>query len=295
MSARALFTLLLALGALTLAACGGAEVPAPGTEPSPPATTEPPPPATTEPTTTTEPEPTGEKTVLLYFMRGDTLGVVSRAVPDVPDVARATIEALMSGPTTADLDAGLNTQIPTGTRVLGLIVADGLARVDLSGEFDDGGGSLTMFARLAQLVYTLTQFPTVQRVELRLDAQLVQVFSSEGIVLDHPQTREDYEDVTPRVLVESPTPGQTVTSPFRLAGTSNSFEATSNYELLDAAGQTLAEGFMTATCGNGCRGTFETSVEFEASPGSSGVLRVFEISAKDGSEFYSVEIPLVFG
>ena len=56
-------------------------------------------------------------------------------------------------------------------------------------------------------------FPTVESVEFRLDGQPVTTFSSEGIVLDGPQTRADYEDVTPAILVETPAPFETVTDP----------------------------------------------------------------------------------
>ena len=52
-----------------------------------------------------------------------------------------------------------------------------------------------MQMRLAQVVYTLTQFPTVSAVRFSLDGAPVDVFSSEGIVLDHPVGRTDYEDL----------------------------------------------------------------------------------------------------
>ncbi len=52
-----------------------------------------------------------------------------------------------------------------------------------------------MQMRLGQLVYTLTQFPTVKRVRFSLDGAPVNVFSSEGIVLDHPVGRADYANL----------------------------------------------------------------------------------------------------
>jgi spore germination protein GerM len=54
-----------------------------------------------------------------------------------------------------------------------------------------------MDLRLAQVVYTLMQFPSVKAVNFSLDGKPVTVFGSEGIVLDHPQERSDYEDVAP--------------------------------------------------------------------------------------------------
>lgn len=75
--------------------------------------------------------------------------------------------------------------------MLGINVEDGVATVDLSGEFDDGGGTASMRARLAQLVYTVTRFPTIDAVALQLDGAPVEVLSSEGLVLDSPQARDD--------------------------------------------------------------------------------------------------------
>jgi hypothetical protein len=291
-----LVSLLVAV-VLLAAACGGDEE-----EPSPappPAQTEtsqppaPPPPATeTEPVET---EPAEETMALsVYFLRGEKIGVARRFVPETQGVGRAALEELLAGPTAEETEAGLLTGIPEGTELLGLTIENGVATVDLSGAYDDGGGSLAMFTRLAQVVYTLTQFPTVQGVNFELDGEPVETFSSEGIILDHPQTREDYEDQTAAIHVETPAIGDTVMSPLVFSGTANVFEATLNYQLLDAEGEVIAEDFVTATCGTGCRGTFEASVPFEYEGEPRGTFRAFELSAKDGSEINVVEIPVAF-
>lgn len=101
--------------------------------------------------------------------------------------------------------------------------------------------------------------------------------------------------MTPAILVESPAVGDTATSPMRIAGTANVFEATLDYELLDEGGTVLADGFVTATCGSGCRGTFEEEVAFDAGGAAAGRLVAFEVSAKDGSRVNVVEIPVRFG
>lgn len=276
------------------AACGGGggdTTQAPATEP--PATTATEPPATSGETPT---EPAAETMNLsVYLTQGETIGVVRREVPATEAVGRAAMEQLLAGPTSEEEGIGFSTQIPAGTDLLDLAVADGVATVNLSARYAEGGGSATMFARLAQVVFTLTQFPTVDGVEFQLDGEPVSTFSSEGIVLDGPQTREDYEDVTPAILVETPAPFDTVTSPLTIAGTANVFEANLSYALEDASGAEIANGFTTATCGTGCRGTFEVSVPFEWSGEPQGTLYVFEISAEDGSRTKIITIPLTFG
>jgi N-acetylneuraminic acid mutarotase len=78
-------------------------------------------------------------------------------------------------------------------RLLGISLADGgVATVDLTSEYQSGGGSLSLQVRLGQVVYTLTQFPTIRSVRFLLDGAPVDVSSSDGIVLDHPVGRADY-------------------------------------------------------------------------------------------------------
>ena len=52
-------------------------------------------------------------------------------------------------------------------------VKGGIATVNLSTEFDSGSGKESMQGRLAQVVYTITQFPTVRSVSFKLDGRPV--------------------------------------------------------------------------------------------------------------------------
>jgi germination protein M len=90
----------------------------------------------------------------------------------------------------------------------------------------------------------------------------------------------------------NPSPGEAVTSPMRVTGTANTFEATFNYRLEDAQGNELAKGFDTATSGSGTRGTFDFTVQFTVDSAQDGKLLVFELSAEDGSVIHEREIPL---
>jgi len=270
---------LLLLGVLALAACGGADESPPGAEP--PATTQAPAPATTA-----EQEP---RQLLVYFLRDEKLGVAPRTVAATEGVGAAALRELLAGPGELERDAGFQTAVPAETELLGLSIADGVATVDLSGAFAAGGGSLSMQSRVAQVVYTLTQFPTVERVAFRLDGKPVEAIGGEGILVDPPVARAAFESVTPIILVEEPTFGEDAASPLRITGTANTFEATFVAEVKAPDGSLIAQQIVTATSGSGDRGTFEASIPFA---GTAASLVVFAPNADDGGRLHEVEIRL---
>ncbi len=204
------FMAIFSILALMAAGCGTGSVGDAGPVTLPPSSTDTPTTTTTtagpgDPTTTTttvpdvsDPdEPADQVFVELFFVSdGISAQRVMRAV-DTPAVAANALRSLIEGPTSVERDAGLSTSIPADTLLLGITIEDGLATVDLSREFEVGGGSLNILSRLAQVVYTLTQFPTVDEVLFHLDGKPVEVFSGEGVVLGDPVRRSDYETILP--------------------------------------------------------------------------------------------------
>ena len=191
--------------------------------------------------TTTAPEQTGTQksnlSLEVWFSRDNGLVAVRRTHAPTQLVATAAMNALLEGPTAAERSAGLSSGVPEGTRLLGIAIHDGLATVDLTSEYQSGGGALSMQTRLGQVVYTLTQFPTVQKVRFRLDGEPVNVFSSEGIVLKNPVGRSDYADLLPAITVDKPAAGERVATPVTVSGSANVFEANVTVEVLDAKGK----------------------------------------------------------
>ena len=201
--------------------------------------------------------------VRVYWLRDGQVWPTGRAV-EGPLVESAALTELFLGPSPEEeekLDA--TTAIPGGDPTL--TIEGGVARIQPEGEYSTEA--------LAQIVYTLTQFPDIEGVEIGGESY----------------TRADFEDETPSVLVESPLPFEEVTSPLRVTGTANTFEANFNYELVDSEGNVVDENFVTATSGTGTRGTFDfTTGDFD----DVAALVVFELSAEDGSRIHEVEIPL---
>jgi hypothetical protein len=221
--------------------------------------------ATTVTTTQTTPPPTASANVRLYFLRDGKVEPVARTVLP-PAVATQALAQLAAGPTSAEQGAGYVSDVRTTYSVT---IDKGVASIDAA--------DLT-HAGLAQIVYTLTQFPTIHGVH-----------TSRMIGDAKPLTRADFEDVTPAILVESPLPDESVTSPLRVSGTANTFEATFDLELRDANGNVLVHKFATATSGSGQRGTFATTLTFSGTP---TLLVAWEPSAENGQPLHEVQIPL---
>ncbi len=284
-----------ALAMLAVSACG---TPTGATTSGPPLTTPPSTqPATTTPTTTIE----GADGPVAYFFVDD-VGEESLGPRLVPvfrgssgaDTPQAAMAALLAGPTddeTAGLPA-ISSAIPVGTRLLGVTWENGVATVDLSGEYASGGGSAAMFGRLAQVVYTLTRYQDIDRVTLVVDGAQVDTFSSEGIVLDGPQTRQDYIDQLPAIFVDRPAWGQPVDSPVTVVGVANVFEAVFYLTLTDDDGLPLFEETVTASCGTGCWGDFAMDVNYQIDRDQFGALIVWEAFAEDGSQINLREYPV---
>jgi len=232
-------------------------------------------------------------TYQVWLTQGEGFLFVSqRTATFEPGVGRIALNDLLSGPSTAERGAFIGSEIPDGTELLGLDIEGGVATVDLSDEFGEGGSTLEETARLAQVVYTITQFDTVRSVRFRIAGEPVEVFGSHGIALDRPQTRRGYQVLLPAILVESPTIGERVDNPVTISGTANVFEATVSLRILNARGKEIAATFTTATCGTGCRGDYSVSVGYRVDREQPGIIEVFESSAEDGRPMNVVRIPV---
>lgn len=107
-------------------------------------------------------------------------------------------------------------------------------------------------------------------------------------------TGEDTQDTRPPIDVEIPQKLDVVVGRIRLKGTANVHEAQVEWRLQSGSGATAMKGYTTATCGTGCRGTFDTTIRLDPRrvPPANYELYVFDRSMEDGSEQDVVYIPL---
>ena len=270
------------------------------TTPLEPTTLPEPPPSTVPSTVPSTSAAAGEVDVKVYFLSGERLAIAHRLVAG-PELLRQAFEALLAGPTPDERSAGLLSTVPPGTELLDVDLADGVATIDLSSAYASGGGSLSMTTRVAQVVFTATQFATVDRVTFWIDGEPIETLGGEGLMLDGPQSRADIDrSVSGDVIIDTPVVGATVTSPFTVTGEGNVFEAQFPIEVWSGGWGTgeLIGGIAPVTAGAwGDWSDFEVTITLDAPAGPIELVAYDEGGCGTGPdcpEIIRTVIPLTF-
>jgi germination protein M len=247
----------------------------------------------------------------VYFLMHDPRAIdflvpVERMVPLTDDAATAAIRELLAGPTAVEQGgnylgrrgplAPLSTAIPSGTRLRSILVQNGVATIDLSGDFGSGGSQAAF--RQAQIVYTLTQFPTVNRVGFRLDGKPMNAIEGhEGTALAVPATRQRYFDQRRSVFVDQPAWRAAIGDTLLVTGETDR-DAEIRLALVDGAtNSVLAEQTVEASC-HPCMapdawGRFEGRLRMPAGPRPSDLrLRIWEPPSTEGGSPTIVDYPV---
>ena len=137
----------------------------------------------------------GGEQVVVYFVDGARLEPVPRSVP--ARQPQAALDQLLAGPTRAEVLSGLRTALsPQHLTVLTGPDGRGTLSVTVTRGFTSIGGGNQLLA-VAQVVWTLTQFPAIGEVYFVLDGGQVAVPTDESLT-DQPVDRADYTSVVPR-------------------------------------------------------------------------------------------------
>ncbi len=137
----------------------------------------------------------GRREVTVYFVRGSHLQAVSRTVTEPGP--QAAVDLLLAGPRRSEVMAGLRTALsPQDLTVLSGPDDSGTVTVAVSRQFTGLSGGNQLLA-VAQVVWTLTQFPEVDVVRFTLDGGFPQLPTDTGLS-DQPVGRADYLSVAPR-------------------------------------------------------------------------------------------------
>ena len=128
--------------------------------------------------------------------------------------------------------------------------------------------------QVAEIVYTLTQYPSIERVD---------VAGKTG------QTRADVARFLPPILIERPGAGATTGTTIAVSGSASVFEATVVLELRQA-GKLVQKKVVTAAEGAPGRGPFSGTLV--APSAGRYVVAAYSPSAMDGSRQHEQDVPV---
>lgn len=105
----------------------------------------------------------------------------------------SSITSLLKGPAASESATGCRTLIPSGTRLYSASVKNGVATLDFSEEFEfNPYGVEGYLGQLMQIVYTATNFSTVDSVQILIEGQKKGYLGSEGVWIGSPLSRSSF-------------------------------------------------------------------------------------------------------
>lgn len=140
---------------------------------------------------------TDERKRNMYFIHVNDTGTISqvqiqRLLPASDTPLLDLLRVLFKGPTSAELKQNLISLIPDNTTILSVEVRNGTAYINTSEELQyNQFGQEGHYACLKQIVWTATEFSTVQNVQILIEGAKVN-YLSEGIWTGSPLSREDF-------------------------------------------------------------------------------------------------------
>lgn len=175
--------------------------PAPSSQPSPRPSSKPKvsPSVSSTPSLKPAKTPNGQedlKAVSLYYTRVDDNGKISLAkvnrsikfINDSPLVS--SIQALLKGPTSAELSNGLISMIPKGTTLLSAWVTNSIAYLNFSENFQFNSlGADGLRAQVKQVIWVATEFPTVKAVQILIEGKTQEYLGGDNVEIGKPLTR----------------------------------------------------------------------------------------------------------
>lgn len=136
-----------------------------------------------------------EKKIYTYFLKESQGGKVNFLAIEAKanndeDSLKASIEALLKGPSEENKKNGFYTEIPSGTKLLGIKETDKYIIINLNDEFQYGGGTDSIYNRLKQLIKTVSQAKVNKDIYLYLNGKQADVIGGEGVIIKQPLTKE---------------------------------------------------------------------------------------------------------
>lgn len=101
------------------------------------------------------------------------------------DFYKNVLSALFEGPNNNEKKKGFSSEIPAQTKLVGVMEDDVMLALNLSSDFESGGGGDSMLLRLEQLRKTVSDM-TTKPVYLYINGKEVNTLGGEGLMVKQP-------------------------------------------------------------------------------------------------------------
>jgi germination protein M len=134
----------------------------------------------------------------LYFIRVTDDGRihterVTRTIGFTDSPLTQVVQSVIDGPTSDELSEGLLNLIPGNTQLLSATVRDGVAYLNFNEEFRFNSlGVEGSVAQLKQIIYSTTEFETVQSVQILIEGRNLDYLGGDGVYIGRPLSRNSF-------------------------------------------------------------------------------------------------------
>ena len=129
----------------------------------------------------------------VYFLKSNgedvKLSSAKKEIKSDSDKFRVAMETLFSGPSGIEKITGVYSEIPPETKLLGIKEDDKSYTINISDDFEIGGGADSMKIRVKQLVTTATKAANGKDVYLEINGKRVEYVGGEGMMILQPLQR----------------------------------------------------------------------------------------------------------
>lgn len=103
------------------------------------------------------------------------------------------IKELMTAPTKWEKSKGFTSEIPLGTKILSIRESSDTVMIDLSSNFEAGGGAESTYTRIHQIIKTANSNTTLPTY-LYINGKQANVIGGEGIMIKQPLNERSFDE-----------------------------------------------------------------------------------------------------
>lgn len=145
-----------------------------------------------------EEKPVHTRRSRIFFVQVNSEGEIAlkgviRSVQYLDAPLKATLETLLQGPLAAEINQGLLTLLPQDTAINNISIKGDTAVLDFNESFRFNSlGPEGALAQIKQVVFSVTEFSNIKKVQILIDGKRTRYLSPEGVYIEKPLSRNTF-------------------------------------------------------------------------------------------------------